>query len=130
VHSEILAFQNGYDTTIGQRADAVSGGQRQRICVARALAGSPRFLVLDEPTSALDMRSEGLLRTSLEELRGSVTMLVIAHRVSTLNVCDRIMVLSAGRLEAVGAASDLAEHNAFYRDAVTLSRVTDGRGLL
>jgi ABC-type multidrug transport system fused ATPase/permease subunit len=125
VHSEILRFDRGYETVVGQRADAVSGGQRQRICVARALAGSPSFLVLDEPTSALDLRSEEGLRQSLDELRGSVTLLVIAHRLSTLNVCDRIMVLASGRLEAIGAAPELAVQNAYFRDAVALSRIPE-----
>lgn len=126
VHREILGFPAGYDTVIGQRADAVSGGQRQRICVARALAGSPDFLVLDEPTSALDARSEALLCQSLEELRGTTTLLIIAHRLSTLNVCDRIMVLSGGRLEAIAVSADLLEHSDYFRDAVARSQVTDG----
>jgi ABC-type multidrug transport system fused ATPase/permease subunit len=129
VHSEILGFQDGYETVIGQRADAVSGGQRQRICMARALVGSPDFLVLDEPTSALDMRSEELLRRSFEELRGTVTLLIIAHRLSTLNVCDRIMVFAAGRLEAFASATELVNRNEFFRDAVSLTRVSGAHRL-
>ena len=130
IDDEVLAFQGGYDTVIGQRADAVSGGQRQRICLARALAGQPDMLVLDEPTSALDMRSEELVQRSLLDLRGTVTMLIVAHRLSTLNVCDRLMVFDSGRLEAFGSATELVNSNEFFRNAVSLTRVAGADGLL
>jgi ABC-type multidrug transport system fused ATPase/permease subunit len=66
--------------------------------IARALAGQPRLLVLDEPTSALDSRSEGLVRATLASLRGDVTVVVIAHRMSTLEICDRILTIDGGRI--------------------------------
>jgi ABC-type multidrug transport system fused ATPase/permease subunit len=100
IHDDVVAWPAGYDTVVGQRADAVSGGQRQRICLARALAGEPQVLVLDEPTSALDARSELLIRESLAALRGYVTVFVVSHRHSMLDVCDRVMVLGDGRVEA------------------------------
>ena len=83
--------------TVGERGGAVSGGQRQRIVLARALAEEPDVLILDEPTSALDMKSESLVQDTLEGLKGHSTMFIIAHRLSTLNACDRIMVLGQGR---------------------------------
>ena len=78
-------------------------GQRQRVAIARALVRRPDILVLDEPTSALDMRSESLVHETFTSLKGDVTVVVIAHRLSTLNTCDRIMVLGEGRLQAIGS---------------------------
>src|SRR4029077_11605435 len=100
IHDDVMAWFSDYDTIIGHRADAVSGGQRQRICVARALAAEPEVLVLDEPTSALDPRSESRLRESLLALKGELTLFLVAHRMATLAVCDRVIVLVDGRLEA------------------------------
>jgi ABC-type multidrug transport system fused ATPase/permease subunit len=79
--------------------------------------------VLDEPTSALDMRSEALVHETLSELKGSVTLFVIAHRLSTLNTCDRIMVMSDGRLQAFGDRATLEADNDFYREALRLSAI-------
>jgi ATP-binding cassette, subfamily B, bacterial len=121
IHDEIMSWQHEYETIISQRANAVSGGQRQRLCLARALAGEPYLLVLDEPTSALDPRSESLVQESLAALKGRLTLFVIAHRFSTLNVCDRVMVLRNGRLEAFATASELIKSNEFYQNARSLS---------
>ena len=90
--------------------------------MARALVAEPRILVLDEPTSALDMRSESLVQLALGSLRGQVTMFIVAHRLSTLNVCDRIMVIQGGKLEAFDTMSVLIDSNPWYRDAFKLSR--------
>lgn len=122
IHDDIVSWPGQYDTRIGERLDAVSGGQRQRICLARALVAEPRILVLDEPTSALDMRSESLVQLALESLRGQVTMFIIAHRLSTLNVCDRIMVIQGGVLEAFDTMRVLIDSNPWYRDAFKLSQ--------
>ena len=90
---------DGYDTIIGQRADAVSGGQRQRICLARALAAEPDVLVLDEPTSSLDLESEAAVQSSLADFRGRVTLFIVAHRLTTLTDCDRVLVIGDGRVQ-------------------------------
>jgi ATP-binding cassette subfamily B protein len=127
IHDEIEALASGYSTLIGPRADTVSGGQRQRICLARALAGRPDLLLLDEPMSALDLQSEALVQRSLLDVRGGVTMLIVAHRLSTLRTCDRIMVFADGRLEASGPADELVADNAFFRSAVSLSQRGSGR---
>ncbi len=116
IHKDVLAWSCGYDTIIGPRADAVSGGQQQRICIARALAADPEVLVLDEPTSALDPRSSGLIQESLIALKGKVTLFIIAHGMSTLDICDRIMVIVDGRLEAFDPPA-LLHKNAYYRSA-------------
>jgi ABC-type multidrug transport system fused ATPase/permease subunit len=122
IHDDILTWSEGYDTQVGPGGGAVSGGQRQRICLARALVGRPDIIVLDEPTSALDMRSEALVQQTLGDLKGRVTTFIVAHRMSTLNSCDRIMVFGEGRLQAFDRPSVLLESNGFYRDAINLSR--------
>ena len=90
VLADITALPQGFDTHLGERGGGLSGGQRQRLSIARALAGSPSLLVLDEPTSALDGQSEQLIRDTILGLRGQVTVVVIAHRMSTIDMCDRI----------------------------------------
>ena len=123
IHEEIVAMPDGYETVLGARGGALSGGQRQRLNIARALVRQPGILVLDEPTSALDMRSESLVHETFTRLRGEVTIFVIAHRLSTLNTCDRIMVMGDGRLQAFGSRDALERDSAFYRDAIQLSQV-------
>src|SRR5690606_2391480 len=90
-------------------------GQRQRICLARALAGGPQVLILDEPTSALDVRSEELVQQSLLAVKRDMIVVMIAHRLSTLSVCDRILVLVDGRVSAIGSHADLLEQSDFFR---------------
>jgi ATP-binding cassette subfamily B protein len=121
IHEEIISWTEGYETIVGQRADAVSGGQRQRLCLARALAGGPELLVLDEPTSSLDLQSERLIQESLYEIRGDLTLVVVAHRLTTLSLCHRVMVVRDGCLEAFAPAPLLYDSNEFYRGAVELS---------
>ena len=100
IHDDITAWPEGYDTIVGPRADAISGGQQQRMCLARALAAHPAVLILDEPTSALDPHSERLIQESLSALKHELTLFMIAHRMSTLDICDRVMVVIDGRLAA------------------------------
>jgi ABC-type multidrug transport system fused ATPase/permease subunit len=120
VHDEIVSMSAGYATIIGQRADAVSGGQRQRICLARALVGQPDVLVLDEPTSNLDLASEAAIQASLAELHGRVTLFIVAHRVSILDICDKVLVLEAGRIKAFAPLVELARSDGFYRRVMSL----------
>ena len=123
IHDEILELPHGYDSVLDQRGGGLSGGQRQRVCIARALVRRPSLLVLDEPTSALDLRSEALVHETFTELKGEVTLFAIAHRLSTLNSCDRIMVMGEGRLQAFGTRAELQESSPFYRQALKLSRI-------
>lgn len=116
IHDEIMSWPKGYDTQLGQRASAISGGQRQRICLARALANKPQILVLDEPTSALDVRSEEAVRASLHETKADTILVLIAHRLSTLSMCDRIVVMVDGHVSAIGTHADLADRNDFFRE--------------
>lgn len=121
VLADIEALSDRFDTHLGERASQLSGGQRQRLSIARALAGRPELLILDEPTSALDTVSESLIRTTLESLRGEVTMVIIAHRMSTLDICDRIMVIEGGRLMAFDTPEQLRSNSDFYQQALALS---------
>jgi ATP-binding cassette subfamily B protein len=126
IHDEIMAWPDGYATTVGPRADAVSGGQQQRICLARALAARPEVLVLDEPTSALDPHSERLIQESLTELKQELTLFIVAHRMSTLDICDRVMVILDGRLAAFDTRALLAQDNQYYRSASMLAAGAPG----
>ena len=121
IHDVIMAWPKGYETIIGPRADAVSGGQQQRICLARALASRPAVLILDEPTSALDPSSESLIQTSLRELKEKLTIFIVAHRMSTLDICDRVMVIVDGRLAAFDPIPVLERESAYYRRATALA---------
>jgi ATP-binding cassette subfamily B protein len=121
IHDDIVSWPQGYDTLIGPRADAVSGGQQQRICLARALAARPEVLVLDEPTSALDPHSEALIGESLTALKHELTLFIIAHRMSTLDMCDRVMVIVGGRLVAFDTKALLQRDNPYYRNASQLA---------
>ena len=123
IHDDIVSWPERYQTMVGPRGNAVSGGQRQRISLARALVAQPDLIVLDEPTSALDMQSEALVHQTLADLKGKVTLVVIAHRMSTLNICDRIMVLGSGKLQAFDHRERLEADNPFYREALELTRM-------
>ncbi len=126
IHDEIMTWTDGYQTLVGPRADAVSGGQQQRLCLARALVGKPEVLVLDEPTSALDPKSEVAIQESLTALKeeDQMTMFVIAHRMSTLDICDRVMVILDGRLAAFDTIDYLRAHNDYYRSASAIATGT------
>ena len=123
IHDEIMAFPDGYDTDLGGQHGRLSGGQQQRTCIARALVSNPSLLVLDEPTSALDVRSEARIRETLTALHGEVAVVIIAHRLSTLDRCDRIMVIQDGRLLAFDRPDVLARSSDFYREALDLSGI-------
>lgn len=120
IHDDITRWQGGYGRIVGPRADAVSGGQQQRICLARALAAEPDILILDEPTSALDPHSEALVKRSLGELRHHLTLFVIAHGSTLLDICDRVMVIVDGRLEAFASPDSLADTSSYQRSIVGL----------
>jgi ABC-type multidrug transport system fused ATPase/permease subunit len=129
IHEDIVTWPHGYDTIVGPRADGVSGGQQQRLCIARALAGRPSVLVLDEPTSALDPRSESLIQESLSSIKDELTLFIVAHRMSTLDICDRIMVVIDGRLAAFDTPAKLRLDSSYFREALSVAArgVTDIR---
>jgi ATP-binding cassette subfamily B protein len=113
LHEDVAQMAQSYETLVGEGGGSLSGGQRQRLAIARALVGSPRVLVLDEPTSALDGRSENLIRQTLSELRGRVTVVIISHRLATVEDCDLLLVLDRGELADYGPRNDVIGRPAF-----------------
>jgi len=113
LHEDVMTMPDLYETGVGEGGTALSGGQRQRLAIARALAGAPRVLVLDEPTSALDGRSESLIRQTLTELRGRVTIIVISHRLGLVEDCDLLLVLDKGRVADFGPRREVLTGDAF-----------------
>jgi ABC-type multidrug transport system fused ATPase/permease subunit len=121
----IESSPEGYSTVVGERGVRLSGGQRQRIGIARALYRQAELLVLDEATSALDNRTEAEVMAAIEDLDRQITVILIAHRLSTVQRCDRIVLLDQGRIRGMGSYQELASGNASFqalaqrRDPVT-----------
>lgn len=118
---EVLGMEGGLATPVGEGGKRLSGGQRQRICLARALAGDPALLVLDEPTSALDPASERAVKDSLEAIKGKVTLVIIAHRMTTITICDRVMVMGGGHLEHEGPPAEVGQTSSYFARALELA---------
>jgi ATP-binding cassette, subfamily B, bacterial MsbA len=114
-HDFIMAQPQGYDSVVGDRGTLLSGGQRQRIAIARAILADPSILILDEAASALDAESETLVQEAIERLRGGRTILVAAHRLSTIRKADRIYVLENGRILESGTRESLMALNGRFR---------------
>jgi subfamily B ATP-binding cassette protein HlyB/CyaB len=113
-HEFILELTEGYDTVVGERGSTLSGGQRQRIAIARALVMDPRILIFDEATSALDYESERIIQQNMKEIAKGRTVLVIAHRLSTVRATDRIVTLERGRLVEDGTHDALIKTGGRY----------------
>jgi len=114
-HDFILAQPQGYESVVGDRGTLLSGGQRQRIAIARAILADPSILILDEAASALDAESEQLVEASIDALRGGRTILVAAHRLSTIRKADRIYVLEGGKIVESGGHQELIALNGRFR---------------
>ena len=119
-HEFIMSFPDQYQTIVGEKGINVSGGQRQRIAIARAIVKNPRILLLDEATSALDSESERLVQEALEHLMKGRTTFVIAHRLTTIQRADRILVFNKGRLVETGTHAELMDQKGLYQYLYTL----------
>jgi ABC-type multidrug transport system fused ATPase/permease subunit len=117
LHEDVARMTAGYETAVGEGGGALSGGQKQRLAIARALIGSPKLIVLDEPTSAVDGRTEQLIRKTLSELRGHVTVVIISHRIETTSQCDLLLVLANGKIADFGDRDTVLAGSA-YRNIV------------
>jgi len=124
-HEFITALPEGYDTVLGERGTRLSGGQRQRIAIARALLQDAPILILDEATSALDTESETLVQKAIDRVMTDRTVLVIAHRLSTVRKADRIAVMQAGEIIDQGTHRELIGRDGLYRRLYELQFVDD-----
>ena len=113
-HEFISALDNGYDSYIGEHGVKLSGGQKQRISIARVFLKNPPILILDEATSALDNESERLIQESLEQLSKGRTVITIAHRLTTIQNADKIMVLTPNGIEETGTHGELMDRRGIY----------------
>ena len=119
-HEFISQMPLGYDTKVGERGVSMSGGQRQRVAIARALAGNPRILIFDEATSALDSESEAAIQANMHEICRGRTVLIIAHRLSTVRRADRILTIEEGRVVEDGTHDTLVAGDGRYSNLFRL----------
>jgi ATP-binding cassette, subfamily B, bacterial PglK len=114
----VMSFKEGLDHLVGERGTKLSGGQRQRLGIARAMISKPRFLILDEATSSLDSVTESEISNSIRDLKGKVTLIVVAHRLSTLLDADRLIYFEKGKSPRSGSFKDLQKSNSRFEDQV------------
>ena len=122
----IKELPEGIDTSLGKLKDSLSGGQMQRLGLARAIYSKPNLLVMDEATSALDAESESEIQKTLEEMRGRVTVVVIAHRLNTIQHADKVILLEDGRVSDSGTFKELIARNPSVEKVVDLMRIDEG----
>ncbi|QUY63681.1 Multidrug ABC transporter ATPase [Gulosibacter molinativorax] len=121
----ISELEDGLDTRVGERGVRLSGGQRQRLGIARALYREPSVLILDEATSALDNATEALIAETIETLKGKLTIIVVAHRLSTVKNADRIYFMKDGKVESEGTFGDLTTTNSDFAKLVELGKLPE-----
>jgi subfamily B ATP-binding cassette protein HlyB/CyaB len=124
-HEFILQLPEGYDTVIGERGSKLSGGQRARIAIARALATDPKLLLLDEATASLDYESERLIHDNMAAIAKGRTVVIVAHRLSTLRLANRLLILDGGRLIETGHHASLVQKDGRYASLYKAHRILE-----
>ena len=115
IHNEIMNFDKGYETLLGERGINLSGGQKQRISIARALIKKPKILILDDCLSAMDTETEKAILQSLEDYTKGITSIIISHRISSIKNADNIIVLENGSIVQQGTHNQLIDQNGYYK---------------
>ncbi|WP_288702918.1 ABC transporter ATP-binding protein [uncultured Ruminococcus sp.] len=115
IHQDIMNMPQQYDTIIGEKGVMISGGQKQRLSIARALIRNPDILIFDEATSALDSESEALILQTIEEVRKNHTVIIIAHRMSSILISDEVVMIENGEIVSQGSYQELAENDSYFR---------------
>jgi ATP-binding cassette subfamily B protein len=115
-HEFISSFPDGYNTDLSQGGSNVSGGQKQRLCIARAILKKPKILILDDSTSAVDTFTDSKIRRGLRECIPDTTKIIIAQRISSVEDCDKIIILENGEINDIGNHNELLERNEIYKD--------------
>ncbi len=115
LHDYIVSLKDGYDTVVGESGVTLSGGQRQRLAIARALIQNTEIILFDEATSALDNETQGKIQDAINNMQGIYTILIIAHRLSTVMNADKIFLIDDGKVAAVGTHSELLKKSDIYR---------------
>ena len=116
VENDILSMQDGYMTMVGEKGSSLSGGQKQRVSIARAIYKNPDILILDDSLSAVDADTEKNILTNIRTLKNRMTTFLIAHRISALKQCDRILVLDEGKLVGFGTHDELMQSCQLYKN--------------
>lgn len=127
-HEFVEALPRGYDTALGERGASLSGGQRQRLAIARAVLANPRILILDDATAAIDPETEDLIRRGMDFVMHERTTFIIAHRISTVQRADLVVVLEGGRITQIGTHAELMRRDGHYRDIAAMQLYGDQHG--
>ena len=128
VHDNIIGFDKGYETILGERGVTISGGQKQRTSIARALMKDASILILDDSVSAVDTKTEKVILNNLKETRVGKTTLLIAHRISTVQDLDKILFLEDGKVLGFDTHENLYNTLEEYRNMVELQRLEEEKG--
>lgn len=125
IAAEIEDFSDGYDTMVGERGVTLSGGQKQRVAIARALAVTPEILVMDDSLSSVDTETEAAILSRLKHEIRNLTSILIAHRISTIQNADHVIVIDNGRVVEQGTHAELLEHEGFYTELYRMQQLEE-----